>query len=85
MGRGGRELRDVIETAWRNGGKFDLWVEGFDLKRWQDAFHSAGQTLEIQAQKSFTPDQYLPWSHLGGPDTQGLLKHYHQALGIDER
>ena len=81
MGRGGRELCDVIETAWKNGGKFDLWDEGFDLKRWQDAFESAGLNLEIEAQKSFTPNQSLPWSHLGGPDAAGLLKHYHQAMG----
>ena len=84
MGRGGRELCDVIEIAWRNGAKFDLWNEGFDLKRWQAAFESAGLNLEAEAQKLFTPDDPLPWSHLGGPDTAGLLKHYHQAMGILE-
>jgi len=80
MGRGGRELCDVIETAWKNGAKFDLWDEGFDLKRWQEAFESADLNLETEAQKSFSPDDPLPWSHLGGPDTEGLLKHYHQAM-----
>jgi radical SAM superfamily enzyme YgiQ (UPF0313 family) len=80
MGRGGRQLCDVVETAWRNGAKFDLWDEGFDLKRWQIAFESTGLNLETEAQKSFTPDQPLPWSHLGGPDTAGLLKHYQQAM-----
>ncbi|MHC4526006.1 MAG: TIGR03960 family B12-binding radical SAM protein, partial [Planctomycetota bacterium] len=84
MGRGGRELCDVIETAWRNGGKFDLWNEGFDLQRWQIAFETAGLNLEAEAQKSFMPEQILPWSHLGGPDTAGLLKHYHQSMGIVE-
>lgn len=84
MGRGGRELCDVIETAWKNGGKFDLWDEGFDLKRWQTAFESAGLNLETEAQKSFSPEDPLPWSHLGGPDTEGLLKHYHQAMGVLE-
>ena len=80
MGRGGRELCEVIETAWRNGAKFDLWSEGFDLKLWQEAFAAAGLNLEAEAQKSFEPDQTLPWSHLGGPDTAGLLKHYHQSI-----
>ena len=84
MGRGDRRLNDVVETAWRNGAKFDLWDEGFDLKRWQDAFTEAGLNLETEAQKSFTPDQQLPWSHLGGPDTAGLLKHYRQSMGIVE-
>lgn len=82
MGRGGRGLCDVIETAWRNGARFDLWDEGFDLKRWQQAFEAAGLNMETEAQKSFKPDQPLPWSHLGGPDTTGLLKHYHQTMGI---
>ena len=82
MGRGGRELCNVIETAWENGAKFDLWDEGFDLKRWQTAFESAGLNLETEAQKAFTPDGPLPWSYLGGPDAAGLLKHYHQAMGI---
>lgn len=81
MGRGGRQLNDVVETAWRNGAKFDLWNEGFDLKRWQEAFAAAGLNLETEAQKSYEPDQTLPWSHLGGPDTAGLLKHYHQSMG----
>ena len=82
MGRGDRRLCDVVETAWRNGAKFDLWNEGFNLKHWQDAFAAAGLNLETEAQKSFTPDQPLPWSHLGGPDTAGLLKHYHESIGI---
>jgi len=82
MGRGDRRLCEVVETAWRNDAKFDLWNEGFDLKIWQEAFAAAGLNLETEAQKSFHPDQVLPWSHLGGPDTAGLLKHYHQAMGV---
>jgi radical SAM family uncharacterized protein len=84
MGRGGRELCEVTETAWRNGAKFDLWSEGFGLKPWQEAFEAAGLDLETEAQKSFEPDQSLPWSHLGGPDTAGLLKHYHQSMDAFE-
>ncbi|MHC4783072.1 MAG: TIGR03960 family B12-binding radical SAM protein [Planctomycetota bacterium] len=84
MGRGDRRLNEVIETAWRNGAKFDLWNEGFVLKRWQEAFESVGLNLETEAQMSYESDQTLPWSHLGGPDTAGLLKHYHQSMGVIE-
>ena len=80
MGRGDRRYCDIIETAWRKGAKFDLWNEGFDLTIWQEAFKSAGMELEQEAQKAFTPDKRLPWSHLGGPDEDYLLKHYHQAM-----
>jgi radical SAM family uncharacterized protein len=84
MGRGGRELCQVIEAAWQKGAKFDLWNEGFDLNRWQDAFEAAGLNLETEAQRSFESGQTLPWSHLGGPDTAGLIKHYHQSTSVLE-
>ncbi len=84
IGRGDRRLCEAIEMAWRNGAKFDLWDEGFGLKRWQEAFAAAGLNLETEAQKSFEPDEPLPWSHLGGPDTAGLLKHYHQSMSVLE-
>lgn len=82
IGRGGRELCDVIENAWRSGAKFDLWREHFDFILWQKAFADAGLDLEMQAQKSFETDAPLPWSHLGGPAQTYLLKHYHQAMSL---
>jgi radical SAM family uncharacterized protein len=84
MGRGDRRYCEVIETAWRKGAKFDLWNEGFDLRIWQDAFRAAGMELEAEAQKAYAPEQRLPWSHLGGPGENILLKHYHQALDVIE-
>ncbi|MBL7215326.1 MAG: TIGR03960 family B12-binding radical SAM protein [Phycisphaerae bacterium] len=84
MGRGDRRFCEVIETAWRKGAKFDLWNEGFDLTIWQEAFETAGLNLEQEAQKGYDPKQRLPWSHLGGPDSDYLLKHYHQAMNVFE-
>ena len=80
MGRGGRELCDVIEAAWRGGARFDLWSEHFNFTLWEKAFADAGLDLGKQAQQSFETDEPLPWSHLGGPAEENLLKHYHQAL-----
>jgi radical SAM family uncharacterized protein len=80
MGRGDRRYGDVIETAWRNGAKFDLWNEGFDLTIWQAAFAAAGMEMETEARRSYGTDQRLPWSHLGGPADDYLLKHYLQAM-----
>ena len=84
MGCGDRRYCDVIETAWRKGAKFDLWNEGFDLRIWQEAFKAAGMELEQEAQKAYAPEQRLPWSHLGGPEYDYLLKHYHQAINTIE-
>ena len=38
LSRGDRRLADVIETAWKNGAKFDAWDEGFQKEYWYDAF-----------------------------------------------
>lgn len=84
MGRGDRRLCDVIETAWRKGAKFDLWDEGFDTTLWQQAFLENGMNLEEQAQSQFDIHSTVPWSHLGGPDQEYLLKHYHQATALLE-
>lgn len=84
MGRGDRRHGNAIEAAWRKGAKFDLWDEGFNLAIWQEAFKAAGMELEQEAQKTYTSDQRLPWSHLGGPQEDYLLKHYHQAVNTLE-
>ncbi|MHC4552428.1 MAG: TIGR03960 family B12-binding radical SAM protein [Planctomycetota bacterium] len=82
MGRGGRELCGVVENAWRAGARFDLWSEHFDFILWQKAFADAGLDLTEKAQQSFKTDAPLPWSHLGGPAQENLLKHYHQAMSL---
>ena len=40
MARGGREVADAIEAAWRSGARFDAWTEQFSLARWLEAFDS---------------------------------------------
>ena len=82
LARSGRRTCDIIETAWRNGAKFDLWTECFDYKIWADAFSRHGQDIEAVAQRSFAPDEILPWDHLGGPDKKGLLEHYNEAMKL---
>jgi radical SAM family uncharacterized protein len=81
VARGDRRTADVIETAWRSGAKFDLWDECFDFDKWQAAFTAHGMDICSAAQKPFSPDEYLPWQHLGGPDKQYLLDHYNDATG----
>ena len=75
IGRGDRRLAEVIEYAWRNGAKFDLWSETFNPAIWEDAFQKHGMNLDTVAQKQFSTDEILPWEHLGGPEKDYLLKH----------
>ena len=80
MGRGDRRLADVVEQAWRNGARFDLWDECFDYELWQKAFEESALDLETAAQKKFETDELLPWQHLAGPERKYLLTHLEQAL-----
>ena len=79
MGRGDRRLCDVIETAWRNGARFDLWDECFDYMLWQKAFEKFGMDVEKLAEREFGRDEILPWEHLGGPEKDYLLGHLEKA------
>jgi radical SAM superfamily enzyme YgiQ (UPF0313 family) len=80
IGRGDRNLCDVIESAWRAGAKFDLWDECFNYELWHSAFEKFGIDVEMAAQRQFKPDEILPWEHLGGPDTKYLLGHFEDAI-----
>ena len=82
IARGDRRLSAVIETAWQNGAKFDLWDECFDYQIWQHAFEQHGLNLENTAQQHFDTDQILPWQHLIGPKKQYLLDHLQKAKDL---
>ncbi len=85
IGRGDRRLCNVIEQAWRNGAKFDLWDECFTPAVWQAAFEKFGLDLQSLAQREFGPDEVLPWEHLGGPDKRNLLTHLNEAMNKIKR
>ena len=76
IGRGNRRLADVIEQAWKNGARFDLWSECFNYQIWQQAFEKFGMDINTEAQIKFDTEQILPWQHLGGPDKKYLLEHF---------
>ena len=80
VGRGDRRLGDVIEFAWQNGARFDLWDECFDYEIWSRAFAKFNMDLESAAQKAFARDEILPWQHLGGPEKDYLLSHFDDAI-----
>lgn len=79
IGRGDRRLCDVIEFAWRNGARFDLWSESFKPELWEAAFEKFGMNLDKASQRQFSTDEILPWEHLGGPEKDYLLKHYNES------
>nr|MBN2278604.1 TIGR03960 family B12-binding radical SAM protein [candidate division Zixibacteria bacterium] len=63
MGRGGRELAEVIETAFKTGARFDGWSENFKFKLWMEAFRKHGlDPYDYMKGRSFSSE--LPWSHI---------------------
>jgi radical SAM family uncharacterized protein len=80
IGRGDRRMADVIEAAWRNGARFDLWNECFNFQIWEKAFSDFGMNLQTAAQRQFQTDEMLPWEHLAGPEKVYLLNHLARAM-----
>ncbi len=80
IARGDRRLCNVIEEAWQDGTRFDLWDECFNYEIWQKAFEKFGMDVEVLAQRQFGPDEILPWDHLGGPEKKYLLGHLDEAI-----
>ncbi len=73
IARGGREVADAIEAAWRSGARFDAWTERFDLGVWLAAFAEAGLDPAAIASRSFARDEALPWAHLSSGVSDSYL------------
>lgn len=75
LSRGGRELGEVIEHAWRSGGRLESWEDHFNHQRWLQAFEIAGLCLSDCATRSREYSDPLPWDHI---DT-GVSKQWLRA------
>lgn len=79
--KGGRELADVLELAWRKGAKFDAWTEHFDFDLWQSAFAECGIATESIANTRQALDVVWPFSHIDMRVRQDYLREdYEKAL-----
>lgn len=64
MSRGGREVADWVEAAWRKGARFDAWTELFNEGAWREAADELGLNPEAIAQAVYGTDYVLPWMHI---------------------
>ncbi len=81
IARGGREVADVIEAAWRRGARFDAWTEQFSFSRWLDAIAEAGVDAQQVTERSRPTDEPLPWEHISaGLSKRYLLRERERAL-----
>jgi len=63
LGRGGRNMADVIETVYRRGGRFDGWSEDFDYQLWFSAIEEHSVDLEA-CLRPIPFNAELPWDHI---------------------
>lgn len=83
--RGDRRLGAVIETAWRDGARFDHWTECFDDDTWRRAFAACGIDPAFYAHRERRPGECLPWSHITGAfPCERLRAQYEQVQGRNE-
>jgi radical SAM family uncharacterized protein len=81
LSRGDRRVADVVESAWRNGAKFDSWSECHDWSAWQRAFDAHGIDPAFYAYRTRDLWETLPWSHIhGGTEPSYLRSEWLKAL-----
>ena len=72
LARGGRELADVVEDAWRGGARFEAWTERFSLEPWRGSAQAHGLELAAIPTRGHSLDEALPWEHLSA----GVAREY---------
>lgn len=84
IGRGGREMADVIEHAFRNGCRFDGWSEHFSWDAWEAAFVACGVDPE-KTRRAQPFDSPLPWHHIRKGPSLDHLKQERQRTSLTMR
>jgi len=81
LSRGDRNLSQVIETAWRNGAKFDAWQDQFNFNIWMDAFDAHQLSPDFYTTRLRISDEAFPWDHIHtGVTKKFLLREYQRSL-----
>jgi radical SAM family uncharacterized protein len=88
LSRGDRRVGRVIETAWRDGARFDGWSEHFSFDRWlacaDKALADEPVDLAWYTTRERDEDEVLPWGHLdAGLDADWLWQDWQEALRGD--
>lgn len=82
LGRGDRQLSQVIYDVWKKGAKFDSWTDQFNFNKWLNCFTNNNIEINnyLSAKSTDTP---LPWDHLQkGVSKNFLLKEKDKASSL---
>ena len=85
LSRGDRRVGRVIESVWRDGGRFDGWSEHFSYERWLrcagESLAEFGVDVPWFTERERDLAEVLPWDHLdSGLDKQWLWDDWQDAL-----
>jgi radical SAM family uncharacterized protein/radical SAM-linked protein len=82
--RGGSDCSSLLETAWKEGCRFDSWSDHFDFTKWTAASEKTGIDLYSSAARAFGLNHELPWQFIDTGITEEFFKSEHQkALSGD--
>jgi radical SAM family uncharacterized protein len=77
LSRGDRRLGNVIESAWRNGARFDAWQDQYSYETWMEAFQNCGIDPFFYFTRSRDLNEVFPWDHIHiGVSRNYLEKEY---------
>ena len=74
LSRGDRRLAPVIETAWRNGARFDAWSEHFRERLWWDAMAHEGLDPAFYCHRERDLWERFPWMHIASGVSEAFLR-----------
>jgi radical SAM family uncharacterized protein len=88
LSRGDRRVGKIIETVWRDGGRFDGWSEHFSYDRWIESTEKALAEEPVDLAWYTTREreyaEVLPWDHLdSGLDRDWLWEDWQDSLEED--
>ncbi len=83
IARGDRRLADGIEAAFRTGGIFDAWSDGFSASRWREALEKNGLDLD-RLTGALSPDEPLPWKIIQAGISEDFLEREREAAARSE-
>lgn len=79
--RGDERLALLLEAAVKEGARLEGWSEAFDMAKWMRAMERTSIDAASYAQRSFGPEEPLPWDNIEtGIEKDFLKKEYNLAL-----
>jgi radical SAM-linked protein len=79
--RGDEKCSSLLETAWREGCRFDGWSEMFDFDKWLNAAGKTGIDIHSQATRTIDINVKLPWHFIDTGITDAFFrKEYERSV-----